>query len=102
MRTKNWVEFNNEPFRNEDNEIKKNIKQFNKITVYKQKKGKKGKTVTIISGLNMENLIEAKSFLKRLKIFCGTGGKLSNKDFQLQGDLVDKVKDFLHEENYQI
>ncbi len=102
MRTKNWVEFKNEPFRNEDNKIKKDIHKLNKINVYKQKKGKKGKTVTIISGLYMDNSNEAKSFLKRLKIFCGTGGKLSNKDFQLQGDLVDKVKNFLREDNYQI
>ena len=102
MRKKNWVEFNNEPFRNEENFTKEDFKKLSKINVYKQKKGKKGKIVTIISGLNIENKIEAKSFFKNLKIYCGTGGTCDEKIFQLQGDLVDKVKDFLRKENYQI
>ena len=102
MRKKNWVEFNNEPFRNEDNKIVKVSEIFNKISVHKQKKGKKGKTVTIISGLYIKNPIEAKSFFKRLKIFCSTGGKFDDREIQLQGDMVDKVKDFLRKENYQI
>tara|TARA_B100000965_G_scaffold160169_1_gene133524 strand:- start:456 stop:764 length:309 start_codon:yes stop_codon:yes gene_type:complete len=102
MRKKNWLEFNNERYLNEDNETKNGIVQCSKIKVYKQKKGKKGKTVTIISGIHNENLIEAKSFLKKLKIFCGTGGKFSDQDFQLQGDLVDKVKEFLRKENYKV
>ena len=102
MRKKNWVEFNNEPFLNEEHMIKENHNQTNKINVYKQKKGKKGKIVTIISGLHVDNQIEAKGFLKRLKIFCGTGGTLGNENFQLQGDLVEKVKEFLRKENYQI
>ena len=48
----------------------------------------------------MENGSEAKIFLKKLKIFCSTGGSYDGNDFQLQGDLIDKVKDFLHKENY--
>ena len=102
MRKKNWVEFNNEQFLNEDNLIKENVKGKNKINIYKQKKGRKGKIVTIISGLYIENQIEAKSFFKRLKIFCSTGGTLDHNNYQLQGDLVDKVKDVLRKENYQI
>ena len=102
MRKKNWVEFDNEPFLNEDCQIKSDVNKFSKIKVFKQKKGKKGKTVTIISGLNIDNITEAKSLLKRLKIICSTGGNFNNKDFQLQGDLVDKVKDFLRKENFQI
>tara|TARA_Y100001970_G_scaffold154425_1_gene189246 strand:+ start:27733 stop:28041 length:309 start_codon:yes stop_codon:yes gene_type:complete len=102
MRKKNWVEFNNEPFRTEDNEMKNDINKCSKIYVYKQKKGKKGKTVTIITGFTSDTILEAKSFLKKLKIFCGTGGKFSDKDLQLQGDLVDKVKDFLRKENYNV
>ena len=102
MRNKNWVEFNNEPFLNEENDIKIGTNKFSKIIVYKQKKGKKGKTVTIISGIHIENLTEAKGLLKRLKIFCSTGGKFGNQEFQLQGDLVEKVKEFLSKENYLI
>ena len=100
MRKKNWVEFNNEQFRNEEKHIKNNQRVEGKVKVHKQKKGKNGKIVTIISGLNMENGSEAKIFLKKLKIFCSTGGRYDGNDFQLQGDLIDKVKDFLHKENY--
>ncbi len=100
MRKKNWVEFNNEQFRNEEKHYKNNERVTGKVTVHKQKKGKNGKIVTIISGLNMENGSEAKIFLKKLKIFCSTGGSYDGNDFQLQGDLIDKVKDFLHKENY--
>ena len=102
MRKKNWVEFNNEPFRNEDNQERIAVEKTAKIHIFKQKKGKKGKIVTIIAGLNTANLIDSKNLLKRMKIFCGTGGKLSDQDFHLQGDLVDKVKDFLRKEKYQI
>tara|TARA_Y100000589_G_C27153065_1_gene629696 strand:- start:1258 stop:1566 length:309 start_codon:yes stop_codon:yes gene_type:complete len=102
MRKKDWVEFNNEPFLNEDNQSIANNEKFNKVEVYKKKKSKNGKMVTIISGINLKDKFEAKSFLKRLKIFLGTGGKYDGNDFQLQGDLVDKVKDFLHKENFQI
>ncbi len=102
MRKKNWVEFNNEPFLNEDKLDKMAVEKISKIHIFKQKKGKKGKTVTIISGLHTANIMDAKNLLKRMKIVCGSGGKLTDQDFQLQGDLVDKVKDFLRKENYQI
>tara|TARA_Y100001978_G_scaffold148010_1_gene133103 strand:+ start:354 stop:662 length:309 start_codon:yes stop_codon:yes gene_type:complete len=102
MRKKNWVEFNNEQFLNEDNHTNNTERFTRKVKVHKQKKGKNGKIVTIISGINMENGSEAKIFLKKLKIFCSTGGKYDGNDFQLQGDLIDKLKDFLRKENYQI
>jgi len=102
MRKKNWVEFDNEPFRNEEFHIQKGIEQLNKINVFSQKKGKKGKIVTVITGLNIDDPIEKKAFFRRLKVFCSTGGKFGDKDIQLQGDLVDKVKDFLRKENFQI
>tara|TARA_Y100001970_G_C14000126_1_gene732911 strand:+ start:557 stop:865 length:309 start_codon:yes stop_codon:yes gene_type:complete len=102
MRKKNWVEFNNEPFRNEDNQIKSGTNKCSKIKIFKEKKGKKGKTITIISGLYTENVIEAKALLKKLKIFCSTGGKFSEQEFQLQGDLVERVKEFLRKQNYHL
>tara|TARA_B100000674_G_C37269610_1_gene658328 strand:- start:12 stop:320 length:309 start_codon:yes stop_codon:yes gene_type:complete len=102
MRNKNWVEFNNEPFLNEDSQDKESIKNSSKLNVYTQKNGKRGKTVTIISGLKAESSVEGKKFLKKLKIFCSTGGFYNNEDIQLQGDLVEKVKEFLRKENYQI
>ena len=34
MRKKNWVEFNNEPFRNEDNQIKSGTNKCSKIKIF--------------------------------------------------------------------
>ena len=36
MRKKNWVEFDNEPFLNEDCQIKSDVNKFSKIKVFKQ------------------------------------------------------------------
>ena len=55
MRNKNWIEFNNNNIKNEDMKDKVFEGQPKKIKIYKEKKGKKGKTVTVISGFGSEN-----------------------------------------------
>ena len=40
--------------------------------------------------------------LKKLKVYCGTGGSLNERGIQLQGDMQDKVKFFLSKEGYGI
>ena len=42
-----------------------------KINNFKTKKGKKGKTVTLIRGLGTEDEILLKELLKKLKFFVG-------------------------------
>tara|TARA_Y100001978_G_C23411863_1_gene299497 strand:+ start:17 stop:322 length:306 start_codon:yes stop_codon:yes gene_type:complete len=101
MRNKNWIEFNNQ-IKNEDIEDDVCESQPKKIKIYKTKKGKKGKTVTVISGLGSQNTSQSSQLLKKLKIYCGTGGSLNEEGIQLQGDMQDKVKFFLHKEGYVI
>ena len=69
------------------------------VRVQRTKVGKRGKTVTIISGLELQ-LEEAKSFLKKLKSLCGTGGAYKNDLIELQGDQVLVVLGFLKQEGY--
>ena len=102
MRNKNWMEFNNNSFENEDIEDKIFDSQSIKLRIHKQKKGKKGKTVTVISGLGLKNTSQINELLKKLKVFCGTGGSLNEQGIQLQGDMEDKVKFFLRKEGYSI
>tara|TARA_B100000212_G_scaffold82922_1_gene59914 strand:+ start:141 stop:449 length:309 start_codon:yes stop_codon:yes gene_type:complete len=102
MRNKNWMEFNNNSFENEDIEDKIFDSQSIKLRIHKQKKGKKGKTVTVISGLGLKNTSQINELLKKLKVFCGTGGSLNEQGIQLQGDMEDKVKFFLRKEGYGI
>ena len=36
-----------------------------------------------------------------MKVFCGTGGKIVENDFQLQGDVGNKLIEFLKKEGFQ-
>ena len=102
MGKKNWIEFNNQ----ESNFLEKtkanDFKEISKINISKQKKGKKGKTITLIRGLEIQNEIGYEELLKKLKVFCGTGGTIIDNNIQLQGDMVIKSTEFLRREGFQI
>ena len=102
MRNKNWIEFNKNNITNGDMKDKVSERQLQKIKIHKEKKGKKGKTVTVISGFGSENTSQIANLLKKLKVYCGTGGSLNDHGIQLQGDMQDKVKFFLRKEGYCI
>ena len=102
MRNKNWIEFNNNNIKKRDMKDKVYEGQPKTIKIHKEKKGKKGKTVTIISGFGSENTSQIGNLLKKLKVYCGTGGSLNDQGIQLQGDMQDKVKFFLRKEGYGI
>jgi len=100
MGKKNWIEFDNQEKKSEK---KTEVDTFNKgsrIYITKQKKGKKGKTITLIEGLGIEDEILLKKLLKKIKVFCGTGGTLNDSNIQLQGDMVLKSTEFLRKEGF--
>ena len=102
MGKKNWIEFDNQEKKSEETANVK-VDTFNKrskINISKQKKGKKGKTITLIKGLGTENEILLKELLKKIKVFCGTGGTLIDSNIQLQGDMVSKSIEFLRKEGF--
>ena len=84
MGKKNWIEFNNYKNIPQEKTKKDNLKKISKLNISKQKKGKKGKTITLIKGLSTRNETEVKELLKKMKVFCGTGGTLIGEDIQLQ------------------
>tara|TARA_Y100001978_G_scaffold176072_1_gene168734 strand:+ start:305 stop:613 length:309 start_codon:yes stop_codon:yes gene_type:complete len=102
MRNKNWIEFNNNNSKNKNIENKVCEGQIIKLKIHKEKKGKKGKTVTVISGFQSQNNSQIGELLKKLKVYCGTGGSSNEQGIQLQGDMQDKVKFFLRKEGYDI
>ena len=69
------------------------------VRVKRTKVGKSGKTVTMISGLELQNE-DIKPFLKKLKSLCGTGGAYKNGLIELQGDQVSFVLGFLKQDGY--
>ena len=101
MGKKNWIEFDNHENICQEKPKEGNFKRTSKLNISKQKKGKKGKTITLIKGLGLENEREVKELLKKMKVFCGTGGTVIGEDIQLQGDMVKKSIDFLSNEGFQ-
>ena len=101
MKRKNWIEFDNQENKYEEKFKRNNSRKISKINISKQKKGKKGKTITLIKGLGIENEYQIKDLLKKMKVFCGTGGTLIDNNIQLQGDMVIKAIDFLRKEGFQ-
>ena len=100
MGKKNWIEFDNQEKKSEKTFKVDTVSKKSKINISKQKKGKKGKTVTLIRGLGTEDEILLKELLKKIKVFCGTGGTLIDSNIQLQGDMVSKSIEFLFQEGF--
>ena len=99
MGKKDWIEFDNQE-KYEDTAKVYTFNKRSKINISKQKKGKKGKTITLIKGLGTEDEFLLKELLKKIKVFCGTGGKLIDSNIQLQGDMVSKSIEFLRKEGF--
>jgi len=100
MGKKNWIEFDNQENIFQEKLKEEDMRKISKINISKQKKGKKGKTITLIKGLGIRNEMEVKELLKKLKVFCGTGGTVIGEDIQLQGDMVNKSIEFLRNEGF--
>ena len=101
MVKKDWIEFDNPENIYQEKPKEDDLRKTSKINISKQKKGKKGKTVTLIKGLGMRNEKEVKELLKKLKVHCGTGGTVIGEDIQLQGDMINKSFEFLRNEGFQ-
>ena len=100
MGKKNWIEFDNQEKKSVEIAKVDTFNKSSKINISKQKKGKQGKTITLIKGLGTEDEILLKELLKKIKVFCGTGGTLIDNNIQLQGDMVSKSIEFLRKEGF--
>ena len=60
------------------------------VRVSKETKGRKGKGVTLISGLALNDL-ELKFLAKELKQKCGTGGTVKDGVIEIQGEQRDTL-----------
>ena len=100
MGKKNWIEFDNQEKKCGETAKVNTFNKRSKINISKQKKGKKGKTITLIRGLGTQDEMLLKELLKKIKVFCGTGGTLIDSNIQLQGDMVLKSIEFLRKEGF--
>ncbi len=61
-----------------------------RIRVGREKKGRGGKTVTLVRGLAMD-AAQLLALSRRLKSHCGSGGTVSDGVIEIQGDHVERV-----------
>lgn len=70
------------------------------LKVQRSRKGRKGKTVTVISGFQLkpETLDD---LLKKLKAQCGAGGTVKENELEIQGDHTQKLVQILTQLGYK-
>ena len=61
------------------------------IRISRESKGRKGKGVTLVTGLEL-NEAELKTLAKKLKALCCSGGTVKNRVIEVQGDHRDQIK----------
>ncbi|MBI4782292.1 MAG: translation initiation factor [Oscillatoriophycideae cyanobacterium NC_groundwater_1537_Pr4_S-0.65um_50_18] len=70
------------------------------LRVQASRKGRKGKTVTVITGFQAKPETLA-DLLKQLKAQCGAGGTLKDNEIEIQGDHGQKLVQILIQMGYK-
>ena len=82
-------------------ETKSQIKSDGTIRIRREVKGRKGKTVTTITGFDLDDRT-LKILSKQLKQHCGTGGSVKDGVVIIQGDHRDTIKSLLEGQGYLV
>ena len=71
------------------------------VRIQRETKGRKGKGVCVISGINpLENNL--KDICKKLKQACGCGGSVKGQQIEIQGDNREKIKSVLEGMSFKV
>lgn len=71
------------------------------VRVMRDRKGRGGKTVTVINGV-MASPSELATLAQDLKKLCGSGGTIKDGNIEIQGDHCDKVMTKLTALGYRV
>ncbi|CAM3794571.1 MULTISPECIES: stress response translation initiation inhibitor YciH [Vibrio] len=71
------------------------------VRIQRQTKGRKGKGVSIITGLDLEDA-PLKLLAAELKKVCGCGGSVKDGTIEIQGDARDKIKAHLEKKGHTV
>jgi translation initiation factor 1 len=71
------------------------------VRIRRETKGRKGKGMTTVSGLELPDT-ELKDLCSQLKKMCGTGGAIKNGVIEIQGDNRDKIKATLEQLGHNV
>ncbi|MDD3861021.1 MAG: translation initiation factor [Bacteroidales bacterium] len=92
----NFVYETNEP---EEIETLEPSKQ--KLKVYIDRKQRKGKSVIVVEGF-IGKTDDIETLAKEIKIKCGTGGSVKDGQIIIQGELIEKVKNYLLSKGFNV
>jgi len=71
------------------------------VRIQRQTKGRKGKGVCIISGLDLDDA-PLKLLAAELKKVCGCGGAIKDGTIEIQGDNREKIKAHLEKKGHTV
>lgn len=71
------------------------------VRIQRETKGRKGKGVTLVTGLPLLP-DEMKALAKKLKKHCGVGGSVKNECIEIQGDQRENCKAWLEKQGYKV
>ncbi|MFA0312494.1 translation initiation factor Sui1 [Vibrio splendidus] len=71
------------------------------VRIKKETKGRKGKGVSIVTGLDLDDA-PLKLMAAELKKVCGCGGSVKDGNIEIQGDARDKLKAHLEKKGYKV
>jgi len=71
------------------------------VRVSREKKGRGGKTVTLVRGLALQ-VAELAALGRQLKTACGSGGTVADGVIEIQGDHGERVMQVLQAKGYSV
>lgn len=72
------------------------------LSIRPEKKGRGGKTVSVIYDFPEGSDDYFKKMAKKLKRVCGSGGTFKGDSIEVQGDHIDKIKSYLVELGFKV
>ncbi len=95
--TKNDFEYDT----NETEEIETLAPDKQKLKVLIDRKQRKGKSVTIITDF-IGKYDDLNDLAKKIKTKCGTGGSVKDGEIIIQGEMINKIMDYLIKEGFNV
>ena len=71
------------------------------VRVSRETKGRKGKGVTLVKGLDLDDAALT-ALAKQLKAACGSGGTVKDGVIEIQGDHLDKLLELLTQQGHRV